>query len=140
MNCRQRKQRARERKARESAAAPQKFHGDKFERQIPRGETGSGGLNMASERAQKSEVHETTDDASTSPTSDARTPKGRSDDAQHRKPRPAPGRGEEGEIGGSGDVEEDRARLFPDSQGDRDESNFGGPARIDSDEQGNLKN
>ena len=93
---------------------------------------------MASERAQKREVHETTDDATTPPTSDGRTPKGRPDDAQRREPRPAPGRGEEGGIG-SGDVE-DRARLFPDSQGDRDESDFGGPARIDTDEQGNLEN
>ena len=166
MNRRQRKQRARERKAQE--ASPLKHHGDKFEQQIARGEAGSGGANM--ERAQKSEVHQTTDDAATSPASDPRTPKGRPDDVrQARRPRPAPEPDVEGEIGGGpgagdassgggagagipgggtdmrmgeqipeGDIDEDRARLFPDSQADRDESDFGGVVEIDTDEQGNL--
>jgi hypothetical protein len=38
-----------------------------------------------------------------------------------------------------GNVDEDRDRLFPDSQADRDESDFGGPARIETDDEGNLK-
>ena len=81
---------------------------------------------MASERAQKSEVHETTDDAATSPASDARKPKGRPDDARQLPPRPATDRDTP-----EGDVDEDGGRLFPDSQGDKDESDFGGPVDLD---------
>ncbi len=141
---------------------------------------------MTSERAQKSEVHETTDDASTSPGNESRTAKGRADAGSPAQPgttgpapqdersrptaRPSPDQDISSEIGGGpgagdassgggagagipgggtdmrigeqipeGDADEDRARLFPDSQGDKDESDFGGPARIETDEQGKLR-
>ena len=139
---------------------------------------------MASDQAQKSEAHATTDDATSSPGNSARGPKGGGDAGPHAHPgstpaphgqdrttsRPPPDQDIEGEIGGGpgasdansgggagagipgggtdmrmgekvpeGNVEEDRARLFPDSQGDRDESDFGGPARLETDERGNLK-
>jgi hypothetical protein len=107
---------------------------------------------MASERAQKSEVHQTTDDSSTSPASDARTPKGRPDDATGASNANSGGGAGAGIPGGGtgmrmgnqipeGDVDEDRSRLFPESQSDRDEdeSDFGGPARIETDEQGKMK-
>ena len=171
MNRKQRKARARERKVAGASDSPQKQHGDQLEFQIPRGtDARSDEAIRSSQRAQRSEVHETTDDASTSPASGARTPKRHPDAARGRTRRTEPDREITGEIGrgpgasdassgggagagipgggtdmrmgeqvSDGNVDEDRARLFPDSQGDRDESDFGGPARIETDEKGNLK-
>ena len=171
MNRKQRKQRARQRKTVGAGDSPQKQHGDKFETQIPRGSDARRDEAIrSSQRAQRSEVHQTTDDASTSPASGARTPKTGPDAPRGRTRRPAPDRDVTREIGGGpgaadassgggagagipgggtdmrtggqirqGDVDEDRERLFPDSQGNRDESDFGGPARIETDDQGNLK-
>ena len=169
MNRKQRKQQARERKG-SAGDSPQKQHGDKFETEIPRGDVRSDEAIRSSQRAQRSEVHETTDDAATSPSSDARTAKSGPDTPRRRSGRPAPKSDTVGEIGGGlgaadassgggagagipgggtdmrlgerirqGDVDEDRSRLFPASQGDRDESDFGGPARLETDEHGQLR-
>ena len=122
MNRRQRKQRARERKAVGPGDAPRGQQGERFESQVPRGDPHDADAIASSQRAQRSEVHETTDDAATSPASDVRTAKSR----------------REGQIPRA-DVEPVRARLFPGSPRDRDESDFGGPARIETDERGRLK-
>jgi hypothetical protein len=140
---------------------------------------------MARKDTQKSEAHQTTDDASTSPASNPRpgpphpgtTPpsRGYERDAIDRDlnlspGRPAPDEEVEGMIGegpGAGDassgggagagipgggtdmrmgdqipqgnIKEDKARLFPETQPGRDDSEFGGPVRIETDEQGKLK-
>ena len=118
---------------------------------------------MASDQAQKSEAHATTDDATGSPGNTSRAPKRGGDAVPHAHPGSmaaphGPGASDANSGGGAGagipggdmdmrmgekipegNVEEDGARLFPDSQGDRDESDFGGPARLETDERGNLK-
>ncbi len=145
---------------------------------------------MASDQAQKSEAHATTDDATSSPSSAARAtgaqrasksqpdvpqaPGGRPHDAIDRDLNLTPGRTSpdqdiQGDIGGGpgagdassgggagagipgggtdmrmgqqipeGDVDQDRAKLFPENA-HRDDSDFGGPVRIETDEEGNLK-
>jgi hypothetical protein len=169
MNHRQRKQRARERKG-AAGESPRKRQGDQFEAQIPRRDPHSPAAISSSQRAQRSEVHDTTNDASSSPASDARTTKSRPERSRPTRRRAAldrdiadeisggPGAGDSSRSGGAGagipgggtdirmgkriprgNPDEDRARLFPDSQGDRDESDFGGPARINTDDAGNLK-
>jgi hypothetical protein len=81
---------------------------------------------MASSDAQKSEVHDTTDDASSSPGSNARS--------STRKLRPASPTS--GAIN-PGNVEEDRAKIVPEPpppkgpKGSRDDSDFGGPLKLD---------
>ena len=131
MNRRQRKQRVRERTPVETGGAPRKQQGDKLESQIPRRDPHDADAIASSQRAQRSEVHETTDDAATSPASDVRTPKPRPEDQRRREPHPAPNR--------DVPVEPDGGRLLPGSRRDRDESDFGGPARIETDERGRLK-
>ena len=121
MNRRQRTQRVRERKPMGTGDAPRKQQGDKFESQIPRRDPHDADAIASSQRAQRSEVHETTDDAATSPASAARTVKPRPEGQRRRGSHPASDR----------DVN--------DSQRDRDESDFGGPARIETDERGRLK-
>ena len=139
MNRRQRKQRARERKAVGPGDAPRKQQGDKFESQIPRRDPHSAEVIASSQRAQRSDVHETTDDAATSLARDARTAKSR---AEGGAGAGIPDGGTDLRMGDQiprAVVEPDRTALFPGWRRDRDESDFGGPARIETDERGRLK-
>jgi hypothetical protein len=137
---------------------------------------------MSSSDAQRSPVHQSTEDSNLEPSNPSRQPgtaarsdaKTRPDDSDTRGPRDAggdadvdaesgaavigggPGAGDGSSGGGAGagipgggtdmrtdgafntgDVEEDRKRLFPESSGEKtdrndpDESSFGGPLKID---------
>ena len=88
--------------------------------------------------AQKSETHATTDDASTSPASDAGT--GATGPGGHVTPERNPKRTREDELHGTagGNPGEDMSRkqdLFPEgTKVKRDDSDAGGPIEIETDQ------